>query len=159
VSQYLERGDRFKAVELYRKANRATDAAQLLAGMAEEVGQRQANPLRAKKLQVLAALEVERFRKKVLDVTLQAMTNKGGTNIAQATAQTLDNLMTVDRESGKGKSKVSGAHAGTGYLLILNEHVLRPTHRCWTTRGAALRRTTTSCWRTVSCTGAAWRRP
>lgn len=49
--------------------------------------------------QVLAALEVERFRKKVLDATL----NTAGRDIAMTTAQTLDNLMTVDRESGKSR--------------------------------------------------------
>lgn len=48
----MESGDKLKAIELFRKANRAPDAAQLLACMAEDLSQRHANPLRAKKLQV-----------------------------------------------------------------------------------------------------------
>ena len=51
---------------------------------------------------MLAALEVERYRKTVLDLT---MTNRG-TDIAQATAATLDTLMTHDRESGGAGAKV-----------------------------------------------------
>lgn len=48
----MESGDKLKAIELFRKANRAPDAAQLLACMAEDLSRRHANPLRAKKLQV-----------------------------------------------------------------------------------------------------------
>jgi WD repeat-containing protein 35 len=118
VSKYLEKGDKLKAIELYRKANRATDAAQLLALMAEDLGKKQANPLRAKKLHVLAAFEVERFRKKVLDVTL---TNTGQT-IAQTTAQTLDNLMTVDRESGKSKVLDNAWRGAAAYHYYLLAH-------------------------------------
>ena len=44
-----------QAIELYRKANRSVDAAKLLVKLAE--GQK-ANPLRAKQLFVLAAMEV-----------------------------------------------------------------------------------------------------
>ena len=54
----LDKGEKLQAVELYRKANKATDAAKLLAMIAEDVTKDQADPLRAKKLNVLAALEV-----------------------------------------------------------------------------------------------------
>ena len=54
----------------------------LLATIAEDVGVNQVNPRLAKKLHVLAALEVERYRKATLDLT---MTRGGGTDIAQAT--------------------------------------------------------------------------
>jgi WD repeat-containing protein 35 len=47
----------------------ATEAALLLAKLAEESGKSGANPLRAKKLHVLAALEVERHRKKVIEAS------------------------------------------------------------------------------------------
>jgi hypothetical protein len=47
----------------------ATEAALLLAKLAEESGKSGANPLRAKKLLVLAALEVERHRKKVIEAS------------------------------------------------------------------------------------------
>jgi len=44
----LAKGDKLQAVELYRKADKATEAARLLAGVAEDVGKRQVDPLRAK---------------------------------------------------------------------------------------------------------------
>ena len=109
------------AVELYRKANKATAAAKLLVQIAERIGVQQCNPLRAKKLLVLAALEVERYRKKTLDVTMAAnRTNKA--SIAQATAATLNTLMTHDQESGTSGAKVldnawRGAAAYHYYLL------------------------------------------
>jgi len=52
------KGDALGAVELYRRANKSTDAARLLAGLASEVASRGGDFLRAKKLSVLAALEV-----------------------------------------------------------------------------------------------------
>ena len=117
AANLLQRGDRLLAVELYRKANKATDAAKLLAAIAEDVGVQQANPLRAKKLHVLAALEVERYRKKTLDLTA----TRGG-DIAQTTAATLDTLMTHDQESGASGAKVldnawRGAAAYHYYVL------------------------------------------
>lgn len=120
----LSKGDKLQAVELYRKADKATEAARLLAGIAEDVGKRQVDPLRAKKLHVLAALEVERYRKKALD--LSAMSTKGK-SVAATTAATLDTLMTADAESraggvGGAGSKVMdnawrGAEAYHYYLL------------------------------------------
>ena len=97
--QLLREGQKLLAVELYRRANRPTDAAKLLATIAEEVGVKNACPVRAKKLHVLAALEVERFRKKALDLT----TTNG--DIAQTTAATLDTLMTQDADSGTGAGR------------------------------------------------------
>jgi len=100
-TQLLKENKKLLAVELYRKANKPTDAAKLLATIAEESGVQRADPLRAKKLLVLAALEVERYRKKALDMT---MTRTNTASIAQATAATLDTLMTHDRASGTGGS-------------------------------------------------------
>jgi len=96
----LSKGDKLQAVELYRKADKATEAARLLAGIAEDVGKRQVDPLRAKKLHVLAALEVERYRKKALD--LSTMSTTKGKSVAATTAATLDTLMTADAESRAG---------------------------------------------------------
>ena len=117
AASLLQRGDRLLAVELYRKANKATEAAKLLATIAEDVGIKQANPLRAKKLHVLAALEVERYRKKTLDLTVTR-----GQDIAMTTAATLDTLMTHDQESGTSGAKVldnawRGAAAYHYYVL------------------------------------------
>ncbi len=85
---------RFQAVELYRKANKSTDAAKLLSDIAYEVGKTKVNPLRAKKLYVLAAVEVERFKAKSLDLTMTS--NATGMTAAMTTAATLDSLMTHD---------------------------------------------------------------
>lgn len=117
----LDKGEKLLAVELYRKANKATEAAKLLATIAEEVSKEHADPLRAKKLNVLAALEVERFRKNALDM---ATVTDGGT-LAEATAKTLDTLMTMDQTSADGSSASSkvldnawrGAAAYHYYLL------------------------------------------
>ena len=106
AAHLLSKGDKLQAVELYRKADKATEAARLLAGIAEDVGKRQVDPLRAKKLHVLAALEVERYRKKALD--LSAVSTKGK-NVAATTAATLDTLMTADAESRAGGAGSAGS--------------------------------------------------
>jgi len=105
VRTLMDQGDKLLAVELYRKANKATEAAKLLAHIAEEVIKEDADPLRAKKLHVLAALEVERFRKAALD--LNSVTGDAQ-SIVEATAKTLDTLMTMDQTGvdGATSSKV-----------------------------------------------------
>ncbi|KAJ8610815.1 hypothetical protein CTAYLR_006449 [Chrysophaeum taylorii] len=118
-TQLLQAKKQFLAIELYRRANRPTEAAKLLAKIAEDVGIKGCNPVRAKKLHVLAALEVERYRKKTLDLT---MTRAPGTDIAHTTAATLETLMTHDQESGMSGAKVldnawRGAAAYHYYLL------------------------------------------
>lgn len=117
----LDKGEQLLAVELYRKANKATEAAKLLAVIAEEVSEKQADPLRAKKLNVLAALEVERYRKSALDMT---GATGNAADIAQNTAKTLDTLMTMDQNAGSDSrgSKIldnawRGAAAYHYYLL------------------------------------------
>jgi hypothetical protein len=85
-------------VELYRRANRPTDAALLINEIAEHVAQRDVKPSLAKRLQVLSAHEIERHRKRTMDAATKATLNgddTGGTknNIALATAATLETLM------------------------------------------------------------------
>jgi WD repeat-containing protein 35 len=120
AQQLKAKGDRLGAVELYRKANKSTEAAKLLAGIAEEASSITGDPLRAKKLSVLAALEVERFRKSALN--LNTLTGGGDDTIAMATAKTLETLMTMDGNEGTSSSKVldnawRGAAAYHYYLL------------------------------------------
>ena len=89
----LVSGDRkLEAVELFRVANKPTEAAILIGDIAETVATRNVNPALAKKLHVLSALEIERHRKRTMDLATQAATTNGG-NIAQATAATLETLM------------------------------------------------------------------
>lgn len=103
ATKLVNQDKRLLAVELYRKANRAPEAAKLLAKVAEDTGIKGANPVRAKKLHVLAALEVERYRQKALDLTLN---RPPGADVAQTTAATLDTLMTHDQETGFSGAKV-----------------------------------------------------
>ena len=87
---------KLEAVELFRVANKPTEAAILIADIAETVATRNVNPALAKKLHVLSALEIERHRKRAMDMATQAATTTAGDaggNIAQATAATLETLM------------------------------------------------------------------
>ena len=54
------------------------------------------NPLRAKQLYVLAALEVERYRKRTLD-----MGGRNATTTAEATAATLETLLKQGAQSSR----------------------------------------------------------
>jgi len=69
AGKLLEGGRTVEAVELYRKARRETESAKLLAKLAGEVGAMHTHPLRAKKLFVMAALDVEKHKKRTLDLT------------------------------------------------------------------------------------------
>ena len=121
ASSMLKQNKRLEAIELYRKANKSPQAAKLLCTIAEETLQAKANPLRAKKLYVLAALELERFKKRTLTVDMSTMmgTTGGGStaSAAQATAATLDNLMTHDQATGESKSLERPWHGAEMLLL------------------------------------------
>ena len=89
----IRKGRQLEAVELFRRSNRPTEAALLIGEIAELAARREVKPGLAKKLQILAALEIERHRKKTVEqATLATLNNTGGT-LAQATAATLDTLM------------------------------------------------------------------
>ena len=124
ASQLLSTGKQLHAVELYRKANQYTDAAKLLSKMGEEEGNARVNPLRAKKLFVMAALEVERMRKKMLG-------NTTAPDATRTAAQTLESLMTQDNATGGDKwldSSWKGAEA-YHYLLLCQRQLTRATRR------------------------------
>jgi hypothetical protein len=72
AAHLMEEGKTMAAVELYRKANRDTESARLLAQLGHEAVRTKLHPLRAKQFFVLAALEVERHRKRTLDVAAAA---------------------------------------------------------------------------------------
>mmetsp|Transcript_10684 Transcript_10684/g.30908 ORF Transcript_10684/g.30908 Transcript_10684/m.30908 type:complete len:1031 (+) Transcript_10684:210-3302(+) len=85
----LDKTKKLEAVQLYRRANRHQEAARLLAQVGKTLGPPQFHPDRHKKLHLLAALEVEKYKKKTFDGG-----GAGGTNI---TAQTLNSLITQVR--------------------------------------------------------------
>lgn len=100
-----------EAVELYRRANRPTEAAILLGEIAERAATKDVKPSLAKKLHVLAALEVERHRKRTMDAASN-MTTKGTKNaagtVAQATAATLETLMMTSLEANATTTTLVG---------------------------------------------------
>eukprot|EP00750_Incisomonas_marina_P007988 INCI15131.1.p1 GENE.INCI15131.1~~INCI15131.1.p1 ORF type:complete len:1219 (-),score=232.56 INCI15131.1:1496-5152(-) len=79
---------RITAVRLYRKANKSAEAGRLLTTMAKDSIAN--DPLRAKKLYVLAGLELERYRVRMLNTEdLAEQATRAGTTIAEATLAAL----------------------------------------------------------------------
>lgn len=111
----LEKGKQLAAIELYRKANKATEAAKLLAKLGATVGSTKVQPVRAKKLYVLAALEVERYNKRMLS-------NNTSYGAANTTAQTLENLMTHDRATGENRILDNAWRGAEAYHFQLLAH-------------------------------------
>ena len=54
-----------EAIELFRKANKNTESAKLLAEIAQELRDKNAPPLLIKKIYVLAAFEVDSYKTRV----------------------------------------------------------------------------------------------
>ncbi|DAZ96060.1 TPA: hypothetical protein N0F65_005838 [Lagenidium giganteum] len=119
ASHLMVNGKTMQAIELYRRANKSTEAAKLLARLAKEVSK---NPLRAKKLQVLAAFEVERMRKKMLDVSNLTGTAGKATTAAQMTAQTLESLVQHDAATGENRALDNPWRGAEAYHLYLLAH-------------------------------------
>jgi len=104
ANHLLESGDvqgRITAIRLYKRANRSADAAKLLSEMAKQ--QIDKDPLRAKKLFVLAGLELERYRTRVLDVE-PGIEETAANNGATLAEQTLANLMEHDQATGSNRA-------------------------------------------------------
>ena len=101
ANHLLQKEKLFQAVELYRKANRHTEAAKLLVQLAQTASKTKANPLRAKKLYVMAAIEIDRYKSKMLD----GHTASGG---AGNTMATLQSLLTHDMTLSTGGPGAEG---------------------------------------------------
>jgi len=111
----LDKNKKIEAVQLYRKANRHTEAAKLLAQMAKEMpGGAQKNPDRIKKLYLLAALEVEKYKTKTLDAQMT-----GVTNATMTTAQTVQSLITADQSVASDRALESPWRGCEAYHLYL----------------------------------------
>ena len=110
----LSQGRTLEAIELYRQSHRHMESARLLQGLAKEATERGAEPLRCKKLYVLAALEIEAFRQRTVGV---AMVD------ASAAAATLDGLMQHEAAVVGGEVATQGAWRGAeAYHLWLLAH-------------------------------------
>merc|ERR1712151_137343 len=111
----LDKNKKIEAVQLYRKANRHTEAAKLLAQMAKEMpGGAQKNPDRIKKLYLLAALEVEKYKSKTLDVQMT-----GATQGTMTTAQTVQSLITADQSVASDRALESPWRGCEAFHLCL----------------------------------------
>ncbi|KAH9097856.1 hypothetical protein LEN26_016945 [Aphanomyces euteiches] len=115
----MRNGKTLQAIELYRRANKSMDAAKLLGKLAKDVSK---NPLRAKKLQVLAALEVERFRRKMLDTSVLTTKATTAATAAQVTAQTLESLVAHDAATSESRSLDNAWRGAEAYHLSLLAH-------------------------------------
>jgi WD repeat-containing protein 35 len=121
----LDKNKTIEAVKLYKKANRHTEAAKLLSQMAREMpGGAQKNPERIKKLYLLAALEVEKHKKKTLDSCMTSATQ--GT---MTTAQTVQSLITQDQSVASDRALESPWRGCEGYhIYLLSQRQLYEGH-------------------------------
>ena len=126
ANHLMESNKALAAVELFHKAHRDNESARLLAQLGHVTLKGRLNPLRAKQFFVLSALDVERYRKRTLDMATSAASGQGGlktavgvTRIGQtgtrasstlaAAAMTLDTLIRSDAES---QFTIAGGTAG-----------------------------------------------
>merc|ERR1719316_2107805 len=118
ATHLLDKNKKIEAVQLYRKAQYHTESAKLLNEIAKEMSNAgaQKNPKRIKKIYLLAALEVEKYKKKTLDMTMTSMT---GATVAQTTAQTLNSLITQDQRVANDKALESPWRGCEAYHLYL----------------------------------------
>ena len=92
----LRNGEKLRAVELYRKANCAIKAAQLLSEIARDIIKEDSNFTLAKKFHVLAAFEVQRYRKETLSLTHFSNENEDANH---NTESTLNKLMSNEAQN------------------------------------------------------------
>lgn len=67
ATMLIQKNKKIEAIELFRKANKNTDAARLLAEIAQELREKNAPLLLIKKIYVLAAFEVDSYKQRVWD--------------------------------------------------------------------------------------------
>lgn len=103
---------------MFRKANKNTESAAILNDIAVELQRKKVPPLLIKKIYVLAAFEVDSYKKRVFDASMSQITGQG--NTADATAKTMNSLITSNLSSSADKALNNpwkGAEALHFYLL------------------------------------------
>ena len=119
ANSLLEKNKKMEAVELYRKANKNTESAKILAQIAQELREKYAPPLLIKKIYVLAAFEVDSFKQRVFNAQVAQITGTGQT-AADIATKTMNSLITSDISSSADKALTNpwkGAEAIHFYLL------------------------------------------
>eukprot|EP00899_Mesostigma_viride_P008010 jgi/Mesvir1/1720/Mv21173-RA.1 len=120
ANHLLDKAKPLHAIELYRKAGRHTEAAKLLNDLANKAAKSRVNPMRVKKLYVLAGLEIELFKKKTLDLQ---MGDGGGRKTQVGTAAaTLDGLMVHEAATQNNKALENAWRGAEAYHLLLLAH-------------------------------------
>ena len=115
----MEKGKKMDLVELYRKSHRHTEAAKILIKIAEDLKELNASPITLKKIYVVAALEMESFKTRLIDAQI--------TNITQQTVKnttTLDTLITSDLSNVSDETLNNpwkGAEAYHFYMLCQSQ--------------------------------------
>jgi len=109
ANHLVEKDNVCHAVELYKKASRHTDAARLLTRLAQRAG-RQQKHLRAKQFHVLAALELDKQRRKLLDIKA---TGK------DAQAALVDAMLQHDSATGHDRSLDNAWRGAEAYHFFL----------------------------------------
>lgn len=112
----MEKNKKMDLVELYRKAHRHTDAARILVKIAEDFKELKASPLTLKKIHVVAALEMESFKSRLIDAQITNITQ----NTVNKPTTTLDTLITSDLSNVSDKTLNNpwkGAEAYHFYML------------------------------------------
>ena len=110
ASVLIEENKTIEAIMLYRKANRNTEAAKILNKIAGELGKTQANPLTMKKIYVMAALEVDSYKKRVIEAQITGTGN---------TVRTLDSLITSDINTMSDKALDNPWRGAEAYHFFL----------------------------------------
>jgi WD repeat-containing protein 35 len=118
ITQLKDKGKKMDLVELYRKAHMHTEAAKILIEIATDLKALNANPIILKKIYVVAALEMESFKTRLIDAQI--------TNVTQGTVQnnTLDTLITSDLSNVSDKTLNNpwkGAEAYHFYMLCQSQ--------------------------------------
>jgi len=117
----MEKGKKMDLVELYRKAHKNTEAAKILIKIAEDLKELNASPLTLKKIYVVAALEMESFKVRLMDAQI---TNTLTQNPSLANTTTLDTLITSDLSNISDKTLNNpwkGAEAYHFYMLCQSQ--------------------------------------
>ncbi len=129
ASELIQKDRQLEAVDLFRRANKPHEAALLIGDIAETAARKDMKPSLAKKLHVLAALEVERHRKRTMDQAMNGATQQG--NIAQATAATLETLMmtSLDTQATQAGGRSRGKAFGNAWRGAAAYHYLMLAQR------------------------------
>jgi WD repeat-containing protein 35 len=120
ANHLLEKERKLEAVQLYRKANRNMEAAKLITEIARELGSVAKEPLLYKKLYLLAALEMEKYKNR-------SMPQLDGTQTAVQT--TLNSLITQDQStmgsSGGGMDKPWRGAEACHFFILAHTYLYR----------------------------------